>query len=83
MIHFPFPTCHKPFAVPDHLSRPPRPLQSLPRRPHDPQTPARLVDLAVRVGQLLDFQSYNIKSPLNAEAAMWTDLHAAELPIDA
>jgi ubiquitin-protein ligase len=42
----------------------------------------RLPDLVIRIGELLAYQAYNIKSPLNAQAAMWTDLHAAELPID-
>src|SRR6478735_3059137 len=42
----------------------------------------RLVDLAVRIGEMLAFQAYNIKSPLDAEAAMWADLHAGELPTD-
>jgi ubiquitin-protein ligase len=42
----------------------------------------RLVDLVVRIGEMIAYQQYNIKSPLNAEAAMWADLHAGELPID-
>jgi ubiquitin-protein ligase/DNA-directed RNA polymerase subunit RPC12/RpoP len=42
----------------------------------------RLVDLAVRIGEMLAFQAYNIKSPLDAEAAMWADLHTKELPTD-
>ena len=42
----------------------------------------RLVDLAVRIGELITFQAYNIKSPLDAEAAMWADLHMRDLPID-
>jgi ubiquitin-protein ligase len=42
----------------------------------------RLVDLAVRIGEMIAFQAYNIKSPLNAEAAMWADLHGGEFPID-
>lgn len=42
----------------------------------------RLVDLAVRIGEMLAYQAYNIKSPLDAEAAMWADLHPAELPTD-
>jgi len=32
---------------------------------------------------MLAYQAYNIKSPLNAEAAMWADLHQSELPTDA
>ena len=42
----------------------------------------RLVDLAVRIGEMIAYQAYNVKSPLNAEAAMWADLHQGELPID-
>ncbi len=42
----------------------------------------RLADLIVRIGEMIAYQAYNIKSPLNAEAAMWADLHAGELPID-
>lgn len=42
----------------------------------------RLVDLAIRIGEMIAYQAYNIKSPLNAEAAMWADLHGGEFPID-
>jgi ubiquitin-protein ligase len=42
----------------------------------------RLVDLVVRIGEMIAYQAYNIKSPLNGEAAMWADLHTADLPID-
>jgi ubiquitin-protein ligase len=42
----------------------------------------RLTDLVVRIGEMIAFQAYNIKSPLNAQAAMWADLHATELPVD-
>ena len=42
----------------------------------------RLADLVVRIGEMIAYQAYNIKSPLDAEAAMWADLHAGELPID-
>jgi predicted Zn finger-like uncharacterized protein len=42
----------------------------------------RLVDLAIRIGELISYQAYNIKSPLDAEAAMWADLHMRELPVD-
>lgn len=42
----------------------------------------RLVDLAIRIGEMLAYQAYNIKSPLDAEAAMWADLNAGKLPID-
>ena len=42
----------------------------------------RLVDLAVRIGEMITFQAYNIKSPLDGEAAMWADLNMRNLPID-
>jgi ubiquitin-protein ligase len=42
----------------------------------------RLVDLIIRIGEMLAYQAYNIKSPLDGEAAMWADLHQTELPID-
>jgi ubiquitin-protein ligase len=38
--------------------------------------------LIQRVGEILAFQSYNTKSPLNGRAAQWVDEHRAELPID-
>lgn len=42
----------------------------------------RLADLAVRIGEMLAYQAYNIKSPLDAEAAMWADLNQDQLPTD-
>lgn len=42
----------------------------------------RLVDLIVRIGEMITYQSYNIKSPLDGNAAMWADLHQNMLPID-
>lgn len=42
----------------------------------------RLCDLVVRIGEIITYQSYNIKSPLDGEAAMWADLHENILPID-
>ena len=42
----------------------------------------RLADLVVRIAEMIAYQAYNIRSPLNAEAAMWADLNAARLPID-
>jgi Ubiquitin-conjugating enzyme len=38
--------------------------------------------LIQRVGELLAFQSYNTKSPLNGAAAKWVDQHRDRLPID-
>jgi ubiquitin-protein ligase len=42
----------------------------------------RLVDLTVRIGEMLAYQAYNIQSPLDAEAAMWADLNQSKLPTD-
>jgi len=42
----------------------------------------RLADLAVRIGEMIAYQAYNVKSPLNGEAAMWADLNPDSLPID-
>ena len=42
----------------------------------------RLVDLIVRVGEMITYQAYNIKSPLDGEAAMWADINRDRLPID-
>jgi ubiquitin-protein ligase len=42
----------------------------------------RLVDLIVRIGEMLAYQAYNIRSPLDAHAAMWADLNAEKLPTD-
>jgi hypothetical protein len=43
----------------------------------------RLVDLVVRIGEMIAFQAYNIQSPLNGDAAMWADLHREQFPTDA
>lgn len=42
----------------------------------------RLVDLVVRIAEMLAYQAYNIKSPLDAHAAMWADLNGDKLPTD-
>ena len=42
----------------------------------------RLADLIIRIGQMIAYQEYNIRSPLDAQAAMWADLNKATLPID-
>ena len=41
-----------------------------------------LTDLVIRIGQMIAYQAYNIKSPLNGEAAMWADLNPESFPID-
>jgi ubiquitin-protein ligase len=38
--------------------------------------------LVQRVGEMLAYQSHNIKSPLNGRAAQWVDEHRDRLPID-
>jgi hypothetical protein len=38
--------------------------------------------LIQRVGEILAFQSYNIKSPLNGRAAQWVEEHPGDLPVD-
>jgi ubiquitin-protein ligase len=43
----------------------------------------RLVDLVIRIGEMIAYQAYNIRSPLDGEAAMWADLNGEKLPIDA
>ena len=41
-----------------------------------------LQSIVVRIGEMLAYQSYNVKSPLNGEAARWVEEHADELPLD-
>jgi len=41
-----------------------------------------LSSVIMRVCEMLAFQSYNIKSPLNGEAAQWAAQHLTELPTD-
>jgi ubiquitin-protein ligase len=41
-----------------------------------------LASLVVRIGEMLAFQSYNLKSPLNGEAARWVAGNEAKLPLD-
>ena len=41
-----------------------------------------LVDVVVRIGRMLSYQVYNIKSPRNGEAAKWAAEHLAEFPLD-
>src|SRR5262249_7096174 len=49
----------------------------------DHWTAGESLDLMIqRVGEMLAFQSYNIKSPLNGRAAQWVAEHLGELPLD-
>ncbi len=41
-----------------------------------------LKSIVVRIGEILAYQSYNVKSPLNGEAARWVEQHEEELPLD-
>ena len=41
-----------------------------------------LDDLIVRIGRMIAYQEYNIKSPLNGLAAKWTDRNSSLLPVD-
>lgn len=40
-----------------------------------------LAALIARIGELITYQSYNTKSPLNGEAARWADEHLDRLPL--
>ncbi len=42
----------------------------------------RLIDLVTRIAEMLAYQAYNIRSPLDGEAAMWADLNGTKLPTD-
>src|SRR5205823_2696395 len=41
-----------------------------------------LSSIVARIGEMLAYQSYNTKSPLNGEAARWAAEHLDELPLD-
>jgi predicted Zn finger-like uncharacterized protein len=41
-----------------------------------------LWSIIARIGELIAYQSYNTKSPLNGEAARWALEHLDELPLD-
>jgi ubiquitin-protein ligase len=42
----------------------------------------RLIDLVIRIGEMIAYQAYNIQSPLDGHAAMWADLNRGLLPTD-
>lgn len=49
----------------------------------DNWTASEPLDLLIqRVGEILAYQSYNTKSPLNGRAAQWVDEHRDRLPVD-
>ena len=41
-----------------------------------------LWSIIARIGEMISYQSYNTKSPLNGEAARWVDEHLDQLPLD-
>jgi ubiquitin-protein ligase len=41
-----------------------------------------LASIIARIGELIAYQSYNTKSPLNGEAARWTSENLDRLPLD-
>ena len=40
-----------------------------------------LVDVIIKIGEMIQYQDYNVKSPLNGLAAKWTREHEDRLPI--
>lgn len=50
----------------------------------DHWTAGESLDLMIqRIGEMLAFQSYNVKSPLNGLAARWIEEHPDRVPVDA
>lgn len=41
-----------------------------------------LESIVIRIGEMLAYQSYNVKSPLNGEAARWIEEHKDRAPLD-
>ena len=41
-----------------------------------------LSSIVARIGEMIAYQSYNTKSPLNGEAARWVDENLDQLPLD-
>jgi ubiquitin-protein ligase len=41
-----------------------------------------LVDVVVRIGEMISYQNYNIKSPRNGEAARWAENNMSRFPVD-
>lgn len=41
-----------------------------------------LSQLVVRIAEMIAYQSYNVKSPLNAKAAAWAEEHVEQLPLE-
>ena len=41
-----------------------------------------LPQMIVRIGEMICYQSYNLKSPLNAQAAAWAEQNLARFPLE-
>jgi ubiquitin-protein ligase len=41
-----------------------------------------LVQLVIRIAEMICYQSYNVKSPLNARAAEWVETNLSQLPLE-
>ncbi len=41
-----------------------------------------LAQLAVRIAEMIAYQSYNVKSPLNARAAAWAEQNSGQFPLE-
>src|SRR5207237_4847463 len=41
-----------------------------------------LQSIVARIGEMLAYQSYNVKSPLNGEAARWVEGNKDKIPLD-
>jgi predicted Zn finger-like uncharacterized protein len=41
-----------------------------------------LESIIIRIGEMLAYQSYNVKSPLNGEAARWVEENKHRVPLD-
>jgi ubiquitin-protein ligase len=41
-----------------------------------------LWSMVARIGEMIAYQSYNVKSPLNGEAARWAEQNLNQLPLD-
>jgi len=41
-----------------------------------------LAQMVIRIAEMICFQSYNLRSPLNAKAAAWAEQNLASLPLE-
>lgn len=42
----------------------------------------RLCELIRRIGEMILYQSYNVQSPLNGQAARWAEMNLQDLPLE-